>query len=790
MRRFLVGVALLMAILGASYLGLFCTTTGSSWVLKWLSQTAPIKFEYSALQGNLHQGLQLHQVKLPLLNQMVILRRVNARVRLSPTYNPLHWEIDIDTGHQDLARLIPQVEGSVVAHIKSRGKMSLALNYAATLTITKLTGNIYQQALVGYGTLQLSQDKTVTIKHLHLQTAKNYVDLNGTLTDQWQVQWDVHLPNLGQISHQLHGKIIGNGTIEGPKLGPHILGYLQCSDFSYGHITVQRLELQSQLSEHQMALRLSARHIRYQKLEFATITASGQLTPQQQTLNLVWQSGGNIFTLNMQGALQAKTTWQGVIDLSNLQPFNAASRLKILAKLSPQHRFKEWHDYPLDIHVTGKLNSLSFLKSFLTEVNQLEGYLEGDWQISGTLRQPKLHGKATIQQGQLSILKWGTELTQIHLIVTSLDPYHIQFEGQGNVAEGQLNIVGRTHFLPNEILTELDLTGKNALLIKTPSAKVTMNPKVKIIIHDRTLDITGSIGIPSALITPEDYSSTIRLSDDVIFTSDLEKNRRPWHIITRINVNLGSHVLLSFMGLKAVLGGEIILRDSPVSATTASGQLYVKHGHFDAYNQRLQIQQGQLLFTGGLITNPGLNIRAIKKIGAVAPMTKLPTHENNYISGDALVGVKVTGTLYKPQMSLFSQPSGLSQAQILSYLMLGSPATDSDKNREKLLDDLKTTSSHRHKMLNEHLQRALKLDELSLKANPTTNSEHHSDIKNTSLTVGKLLSPQLLVSYSVGLLEPVNILNFTYQINKNWLLRSQTDLDVSSIDLLYSVETN
>ena len=93
-------------------------------------------------------------------------------------------------------------------------------------------------------------------------------------------------------------------------------------------------------------------------------------------------------------------------------------------------------------------------------------------------------------------------------------------------------------------------------------------------------------------------------------------------------------------------------------------------------------------------------------------------------------------------------------------------------------------------MIKSQLQHSLGLDELSVNTGKLYDPESKSVAQNTSLTLGKMLSPKLLLSYSVGIIDPINILNMTYKINNKWMLRSQTDLESSSIDLLYSIETD
>ena len=61
---------------------------------------------------------------------------------------------------------------------------------------------------------------------------------------------------------------------------------------------------------------------------------------------------------------------------------------------------------------------------------------------------------------------------------------------------------------------------------------------------------------------------------------------------------------------------------------------------------------------------------------------------------------------------------------------------------------------------------------------------------NTSLVLGKALSPKLFISYSVGLLEPINILRFNYKLTKHISLRTESNPNAQGIDVFYTIEKN
>jgi len=130
-----------------------------------------------------------------------------------------------------------------------------------------------------------------------------------------------------------------------------------------------------------------------------------------------------------------------------------------------------------------------------------------------------------------------------------------------------------------------------------------------------------------------------------------------------IKLEMGNEVELTAKGLHAILAGKVHLIQMPMGPINATGQLNVTKGEYKAYGQDLSIEQGELIFTGGRIDNPGINVRATKKIDTstsnVAGTNQLLDFNNNNLQnanvrGNISVGVEVSGRLSQPKIQLFS----------------------------------------------------------------------------------------------------------------------------------------
>ena len=63
-----------------------------------------------------------------------------------------------------------------------------------------------------------------------------------------------------------------------------------------------------------------------------------------------------------------------------------------------------------------------------------------------------------------------------------------------------------------------------------------------------------------------------------------------------------------------------------------------------------------------------------------------------------------------------------------------------------------------------------------------------SNIYNeTSLVLGRYLSPRLYVSYGISLAEAINTIKMRYTIGDHWTIKTEAGL-VRSADLVYTIE--
>lgn len=108
---------------------------------------------------------------------------------------------------------------------------------------------------------------------------------------------------------------------------------------------------------------------------------------------------------------------------------------------------------------------------------------------------------------------------------------------------------------------------------------------------------------------------------------------------------------LDGFGLKGFLAGNLEVIDRPAGRCLVT-LLSIRDGTYRAYGQDLTIERGRVQFSESPVDNPGLDLRAVRKVD------------------DITAGLRVSGSLRKPEMTLFSTPT-MAQNAVLSYLLTG-----------------------------------------------------------------------------------------------------------------------
>jgi translocation and assembly module TamB len=499
--------------------------------------------------------------------------------------------------------------------------------------------------------------------------------------------------------------------------------------------------------------------------------------------------GGDVNLILSPKALEAK----GSLAIDTQKIVTLAARIPNfrLNNLSPAA-------YSMEGSLGLRLSSLDFLEAFSQSIANPQGQLLMTLTATGPLTKPRLKGDLSLQNASLSIPKAGLVLNPIQ---AKLETTNNRWNLVGSaISQGQsLTLKGQGDFSAKRN-GQLILEGAHFPIMKTPDYAIEVSPSLLFSITPTSTNITGTLLIPSAQLKPVSFSNTVSLSEDVVFVSKKpQKSANPFAINTDILIKMGDDVAFDVKGLHGFLDGEFRIQKTMHSAMQANGELLIRDGKYQAYGQNLVIDQGQISFSDGTLDNPALHIRAIRKINSDDSDSDASNElldfsasniENLDTGRQAIVGIEMDGRLNAHKIKLFSIPSNLSQADILSLLLLGKPANQASKSGGQLLltalSSMNLDSGSKGLKLLTQLKQSTGVD-INVNNNNRIRSVNSTSGDNTSVVLGKSLFKRIYVSYNIGLMQnDTNVLTLKYLLNKFFSIQVTTSTAGNGLDFLYT----
>lgn len=417
--------------------------------------------------------------------------------------------------------------------------------------------------------------------------------------------------------------------------------------------------------------------------------------------------------------------------------------------------------------LSAELADLSFVQALVDGVTGVEGRLDADLLVSGTLASPEVRGEAVLTDGRADYPEYGLELRDLRLVARGVGREPITLDGSLTSGGGRLEIGGRVPLAPSpQTPARLTVSGRRVEVIDTEEIRALASPDLTLVYDGSLARVTGEVLVPEAEVEIErrGEGGAVAASDDVVFVG--ADGAEPadaggMEIAARVRVILGEDVEVDVLGLHAEPEGSLLLVEEPGRPTSATGELDLAGGTFQAYGQDLTIERGRLVFAGP-ITEPAIDLRAYRRAddGTVA-------------------GLEATGTLRRPVVTLWSEPP-MAQSDQLSYLLLGRPLDQAGESDGSLLANAATSLGIKGgNLLGERLAARFGLEEARIEAD--------DGLEQASLVLGKYLSPRLFVGYGIGLFDAVNTFRIRYLLTDELTLEAETGAGTSA-DLLYTIE--
>lgn len=447
--------------------------------------------------------------------------------------------------------------------------------------------------------------------------------------------------------------------------------------------------------------------------------------------------------------------------------------------------------------LTGTLDvdvpDIAFLQGFADgQVENLQGRVAGALRLSGSFAAPLVAGRVALEDGGLTLPATGIALTHLGFALAGDAQAPLRVSATAESGGGSLELDGHIDAAHWPVTAQLHVSGAQFQVMDTADARVWVSPDLTVTRTPDAVDVQGSLLVPRAELTPRGgfADSGISPSEDQVIVGAAPHARTPLPSITaQIALILGDAVRFSGFGLTTRIAGGVLLRQQPRGDALAQGQLLLQDGRYKAYGQDLTIQHGRLIFDGGPVTKPAVDIAAVRQPRA-----------------DVSVGVRVRGTLRRPTLTLTSTPP-MTQQQQLSWLLFGKPLEEgSGSDQTAVAAAALSLGLSGGAYVANKIGSKIGIDDISIGsaqagggsavatnagaigASAVAQGYGTAEAGQAAqITLGKYLTPRLYISYGVDLFESGQVFRLLYDLGHGFKLQTESG-STNGGDLLYTFE--
>jgi translocation and assembly module TamB len=432
--------------------------------------------------------------------------------------------------------------------------------------------------------------------------------------------------------------------------------------------------------------------------------------------------------------------------------------------------------------------SLQIVRAFTPEVADVRGRVNVDVTLTGTLDEPRIRGQIGIAEGAFRVVK--TDVAYVELTLEGevkntyfqLSRIRLRSEGGGEFsAKGRIPIPVGT----NDGRITVDAIAEDFLVVANKQAEARVDARLAIRGNLATPRVSGNIeservvifmpkGEQKQLAPVEFEHAGIFVVGEMPATDEgaPEQNGQVrLSLLERaeVDVKVGVERNAWVRGDDAniELRGELkALKQAGEEHVRISGEIRTVRGYYRLRSKRLMIEEGAVSFTGTQQINPLLNVSL------------------SYESPDYEIGVHVTGTTQKPNLSLTSQPP-LETADIVAVLIFGKPFAqlgggETTEMRERVGSLLGGFAAEQ---LRDQLGGRLGIDTLEIKPSG------EADEEGAEIGVGKYVSEDVFVQYVQRFgREAASEVRLEYYFTTRWLIQTSASTEgESGADIFWNI---
>jgi hypothetical protein len=337
-------------------------------------------------------------------------------------------------------------------------------------------------------------------------------------------------------------------------------------------------------------------------------------------------------------------------------------------------------DAPMDVRVTADSLNAGIALAYFGSLENVAGTISADLRMVGTTREPQPSGTIRLADGGWTISALGVR--------------HVGLQGEFDVrpdrvvgvrldagTEGRSSVTGEIAF-DSIVNPRLDLVVSMSQFqaVERRDIEGMLSGSFSVTGRYQRPAAEGQLTVDQGTLFVEEFvraAGVVDLRDPTIFADGfavdttvfvtqpiLASLRNPFldNLAVDIDLSVPRDLWLRSTDMNVEIGGELIVRyDRRQGDLVMVGDLQALRGSYQVLGRTFEVETGTVSFLGQPGVNPTLNLEALSNI--------------RRRQGDRLeVRAAVTGTLVQPLVTLSTTEAGLSQPDLVSYLLFGIPS--------------------------------------------------------------------------------------------------------------------
>lgn len=407
---------------------------------------------------------------------------------------------------------------------------------------------------------------------------------------------------------------------------------------------------------------------------------------------------------------------------------------------------------------------------YLTALEDVVGTVSAEMLVEGTPNRPQPSGTVTLSQAGWTVSAIGVRHTNVsgELLLQPDGTVGVKLASAGGPESGTSTISGLVQLDPlSDPTLDLDVSFGQFLAVDRRdmygriSGDLTVTGRYRLPVAQGTVRMdegtlyveefarnAGVVDLRSPLL----YAPTIAVDTTVFVSQPLIADlSNPFLDNLRVGVELAvpRNLWLRSPEMDVELGGDLIVRyDRAEGDLVLLGELQALRGSYSVLERTFVVDGGAASFLGQPGVNPSLDIQALSRV--------------RRREGDPLeVRATVGGTLVEPVITLSTEEAGISQSDLITYLLIGRSAAEVGPQAEVLRSGVGTllTSavvSELGSTLAQQLPLVNQLDYLSFSSSAAIGqddvqgSAFGTALGNTQVELGKYLNDRVFVIFVLG----------------------------------------